>query len=163
MTPSGQRSAIQGLFSPEWRWKHTLSLLQVLDNLLTIPSDRFPISSLPSTTRLVVEEDFSDLASPVQALAQGILGSTWNIKELTDIMAEVSKKLQSRDVQEKEQVETAWEMVLEKGMKNASDLIVIGFSMVQVSQPLCLRCGYSQGMFCAHRSGLAKFSTAPLV
>jgi hypothetical protein len=139
LTPSGQRSAIQGLFSSESRWEHTLSLLLVLDNLLAISSDRFPISSLPSTTRLVMEEDFSDLASPVQALAQGILGSTWNIKELTDIMAEVSKKLQSEAVQDKEQVETAWEMVLEKGMKNASDLIVIGFSMVEVSQSLPCR------------------------
>ena len=161
LTPPGQRSAIQGLFSPESRWEHTLSLLQVLDNLLTIPSDRFPISSLPSTTRLVVEEDFGDLAAPLQALAQGILGSTWNIKELTDIMAEVSKKLQSRDVQEKEQVETAWEMVLEKGMKNASDLIVIGFSMVQVSQPLCLQVDIHEGMFRPHRSAFATSSQRP--
>ena len=133
LTPTGPRSAMQGLFSSEFRWTHTLSLLHVLNNLLTVSSDRFPISSIPSTTRLVVEEDFGDLSSPVQALAQGVLGSTWNIKELTDILAEVSKRLQSQDVQDKELVETAWEMVLEKGMKSASDLVVIGFSMVEVS------------------------------
>ena len=123
---------MQGLFSSESRWTHTLSLLHVLNNLLTVSSDRFPISSIASATRLVVEEDFGDLSSPVQALAQGVLGSTWNIKELTDILAEVSKRLQSQEVQDKELVETAWEMVLEKGMKSASDLVVIGFSMAEV-------------------------------
>jgi hypothetical protein len=134
LTPPGPKSALSGLISEESRWKNTHSLLQVLNNLLTVASDRFPISSMPAVKRLVVEEDFSDLSSPVQALAQGVLGSTWNIKELTDIMAQVSKGLQQANkMQDKDEVETAWEQVLEKGMKSSSDLVLIGFSMTEVS------------------------------
>lgn len=150
-----QKSAIHGLFpsSKDQRWTHTLSFLELLNNLITWPSDRSSIiPSIISSTGgatsqeatgvhlLVTEQDFADLALPVQALAQSVLNATWNIKELTAVLARISKELEqwpaNRANEEKNQIEKAWEMVLEKGMKSASDLVLLGFSEVEVSVDL---------------------------
>lgn len=127
----GIRTSVDGGPSNELNMSNTSSLFQILNNLLTISSEHFPPAVVSKFERLVVEEDFNDLSPQVQALAPMVLSSTWNIKQLTDILADISKALQGEDVRAKEEIENAWEMILEKAMKSASDLILIGFSLTE--------------------------------
>lgn len=132
--PTYPSSPVEGLLYTTSRWNNTLTLLKILDNLVAIPSDRMSLSLLPNSARLVTEQDFGDLAPAVQALSGIILNNSWNIKGLTQVLASVSKEIQAGRIRGKAEIEGAWEAVLEKGMKSASDLILLGFSMAEVSR-----------------------------
>lgn len=115
--PQSPHPPIAGLLSH--LWTHANPQLVLIDRLLSLPSDTFNFSGLPSTQPILSATDVPE-APP------NLLGSTWNCLEIFQVCGRAAAS-------EDSQVRDKSKEILEKGIRSSPELVYLGLIQVPVS------------------------------
>lgn len=115
--PQSPSPPIAGLLSHTW--SNPLPQLVLIDRLLSLPSDTFNFSALPSPQRSLTRDDVAD--APL-----GFVNSTWNCKDIFEVCRQAAAS-EDAGVREKSND------ILEKGVKVAPELVALGMVQATVS------------------------------
>lgn len=115
--PQAPNPPIAGLLS--YIWSNPLPQLVLIDRLLSLPSDTFNFSALPSPQRIITREDVAD--APL-----AFVNSTWNCKDIFEVCG---KAAASEDAGVREKSKD----IIDKGVKAAPEVVFLGMVQSTVS------------------------------
>lgn len=102
--------------------------MKLLDSLVSLPSDTFNFTSVPSR-RVVTVDDVGAASPTIKALAANVQNQTWNSLELFETLM----TLVDLGISE---VKTVVREMLEKAVRTSSELVHMGLLQVPVSVPV---------------------------
>lgn len=116
-------------------WVSSARQLSLLERLLCQPIEVFPLGGLPDLPKVVTPEDVA-IASPiVRSQAQALYPCAWNCRELVNLLMRMLGSAQSKQAAEDEDMAITAMVgdVLERAMKEAPELFVIGLAQMEPS------------------------------